>query len=105
MARQKLDWQDIDIGSLNAKQAKAYEAYKTAYKAYSECKQAVEMRERRDAFEKVMQEGVAKGYRLAVNFMWGKLSTALVPIAKATTKPKLTLAEYLKRAQASGVAT
>lgn len=98
MAKQELDWQNIDPATLAVEHQARYEAYKTAYRT---------MKEARDAFEGGMQKaaGLPQGSRLFFGYMFGKLSVAIgadttKPAAKG--KPAQSLEQFLASAQASG---
>lgn len=85
----KLEWIEIDPSSLAPEYRQAYEAYKAAYRAAKEA---------RNAFEQSMQTEAPSGKRLVFGYNFGKLSMALddakdAPKAKAGVQ---SLASFLQ---------
>ncbi len=86
-------WMEIDPSTLNATTLKAYTAYVAARKEANEARKSFETAIASDA---KMQDGK----RMVFGYNFGKLSIAIVDgEAKANkpTKPKLSLADYLKQ--------
>ena len=99
MAMTKSDavWVEIDPATLDVEQQDAYRAYKEAY---------AKMKALRQGFQGLMAIGVPTGQRMIFGYNFGKLSVAIVPDDRKQVKPKqakLSLAEYMAQAQASGL--
>lgn len=94
MAKHNSDavWSEIDPSSLNPATFKAYNEYVAARKLANEARKVFENMAQADA-------NVADGKRMVFGYNFGKLSVAIVDgevKASKPTKPKLSLADYLK---------
>lgn len=101
MAKHNSDanWVTIDPSSLPDQTRAAYENYKTAYRI---------MKEQREAFEGLMQNGVPEGQRIILGYNFGKLSAAIVADDRKPAKAKAatqSLAEFLASQSAQGQRT
>ena len=94
-AKSELTWSEIDPASLPQAQADLYAAYKQAYRA---------MKEAREAFETSLQSGAPHGMRIVCGYNFGKLSLALAPAEEKPARAKASgsLADFLASQQASG---
>ena len=98
MAKQDLDWTNIDIDSLAQKHQDNYAAYKAAYALMKEAKACFEG-------EMQVEAGLPKGKRLFFGYNFGKLSLAIGEDdvkAKPATKGVPSLAQFLASQAASG---
>ena len=97
ITKQTLTWTEIDPASLPADVRQQYEAYKAAYHA---------MKQQRQAFETMLNDTASppSGKRVVCGYNFGKLSIAL---GDAKDQPKASqakgsLADFLANAQTSG---
>ena len=89
--KQDATWVNIDVDTLNPRQAEAYQEYKRQYR---------EMKAQRERFEGIMAIGVPEGKRMIFGYNFGKLSVAIVDQDRTETKPKsatLSLAAFLEQ--------
>ena len=99
MAKEKLDWTNIEPGELPVMAQEAYDAYRAAYAT---------MKAAKERFESTAREHIPapEGKQVVFGYMFGKLAIALTDApAQPKAKAAGTLAEWIAAQKAAGLRT